>query len=102
MIYINHKKMDAYFIFFDKQLKCHRLNGPAIVDDGYEAWYKNGKLHRIGGPAYIGSMKEYWIEDKWFNEKDYYDKLKEMGIDIKKVNTEQIKKLLYDKEFNSG
>lgn len=30
------------------------------------------------------------------------DVLKEMGIDIKKVNTEQIKKLLYDKEFNSG
>jgi hypothetical protein len=82
MIYINHKKMNAHIIFFDKQLKYHRLNGPAIVDEGYEAWYKNGELHRLDGPAVIDGDKRYWyIEEVKYTESEYYDKLKEMGLE---------------------
>lgn len=48
----------------------HRLDGPAIVDDGCEFWFVDGKAHRIDGPAktfnYAGvKQKEYWVDGKF-------------------------------------
>src|SRR5579859_1318803 len=40
--------------------QLHRVDGPAVVDDGDKYWYQNDKLHRLGGPAveYASGKKE--------------------------------------------
>jgi hypothetical protein len=39
----------------DKAMRIrHRLDGPAILTDGYKSWYANDKLHRLDGPAIEG------------------------------------------------
>ena len=53
---------------------------------GTKFWYLNRLQHREDGPARIFDDKsivfttEYWIGDRQFNEKDYYDEIKEMGL----------------------
>ena len=49
----------------DPSKVLHRLDGPAVIEDGFsEAWFKDGVRHRIGGPAiiYKTGEKEWWIE----------------------------------------
>ena len=51
--------------FHSKRL--HRKNGPAIINDGDELWFKDGKLHREDGPAIEYAdygTKKWYIEDK--------------------------------------
>jgi hypothetical protein len=41
--------------------QLHREDGPAIEEDGYNAWYRNGQRHREDGPAVIlASGVELW------------------------------------------
>lgn len=56
---------DSYFYrkLVDGHWVDHRLDGPATVEPGFEAWYKEGQPHREGGPAVIvegGTVKEWW------------------------------------------
>jgi hypothetical protein len=52
--------------FCDKEGLCYnRLNGPAVIEGDYQAWWVNGKLHRLDGPAVInGNYQAWWIEGK--------------------------------------
>ena len=57
-------------IFYYKNGKRHRLDGPAIeLYNGIKEWYKEGKLHRVDSPAieYINGYKAYYIEGKLIN-----------------------------------
>lgn len=44
----------------------HRLDGPAEVLRGFEAWFVNGRRHRVGGPAYVddNGVAEWWANDR--------------------------------------
>jgi hypothetical protein len=68
--------------FYDKNGFYHRENGPAFIrGDSIQAWVINGKLHRLDGPAYIdGEFKKWYINDKKYNETEYHEKIKEMGL----------------------
>lgn len=68
--------------FSNKEEESHRLNGPAVINNGsYRTWCKNGKLHRLNGPAIIiVDYQEWWIEGVKYTETGYNEKLKEMGL----------------------
>ncbi len=54
-------------IDFVDNLKLHRLNGPAYVNEDFlTEWRKHGMLHRTDGPALLYSTgEEFWyINDK--------------------------------------
>jgi hypothetical protein len=53
--------------------KLHRLNGPAIVDNGYEAWWVNGKRHRLDGPAmtWPDGINEWWVNGKELTQQGF-------------------------------
>jgi len=45
---------DGTKIWYNKEGKRHRVDGPAITHpDGYQVYYQNGKLHNENGPAVI-------------------------------------------------
>jgi hypothetical protein len=47
----------------------------------WKEWYVYGKYHRIGGPSVIwGDCQKWYIEGYEYNELEYYNKLKEMGL----------------------
>ena len=51
-------------IFYLKNNKLHREEGPAIIyKNGIIWWMNDGKLHRENGPAIINKKEliEYWI-----------------------------------------
>lgn len=51
-------------VFYLKDGKLHRENGPSIVyRNGISWWMENGKLHRENGPAIINKKEflEFWI-----------------------------------------
>jgi hypothetical protein len=56
----------------------HREDGPAVITDNSEGWYRNGSLHRINGPAstYLDNQKnivcEYWYEFGTYIRQQYY------------------------------
>ncbi len=66
--------------------KYHREKGPAeiyynLTNNEYQKrWYQNGLIHRLNGPAIENSdgTKEYLIESKYYSEKDYWKKIKEL------------------------
>jgi hypothetical protein len=41
----------------------HRIDGPAVIYQDYQAWYQKGKLHRIDGPAIKSKTIEEWHVD---------------------------------------
>ena len=46
----------------------HRDDGPAIMREDHQEWYKNGLLHRDDGPARMfikTKVVEYWTEGKF-------------------------------------
>ena len=50
-------------IYWRKNVKLHRDDGPAIITpNGYKAWYQNDNRHREDGPAAIWAdgSKEWW------------------------------------------
>jgi hypothetical protein len=62
--------------WFDKEMKLHRENGPAVEwDNGYKEYYKHGILHNLNGFARIfgGGTGEYYIEGKSYS-KQIFDK----------------------------
>jgi hypothetical protein len=75
MIYINYLQ---YGICFKNKNKIYdRLNGPAHFNGNIQIWYQNGEYHRLDGPAVIGAQRrEYWIEDVFFHESQYNEKMK--------------------------
>lgn len=57
-------------IFYYKNDKLHRTDGPAVIKDRDESWFINGRLHRSDGPAIIrkddqgGGQEEWWLSGK--------------------------------------
>ena len=43
MIYINNHNNDKFYdiLFYNKDGKYHRINGPAVISGNYQAWYLN-------------------------------------------------------------
>lgn len=69
----------------DKNGLLHRLEGPAVYDDGNEngysaQWWKHGKEHRVGGPCSIEAaydddgdlvhQTERWMQDGKYHRED--------------------------------
>ena len=46
--------------------KLHRKDGPAVIHQLKQEWWKNGKKHREDGPAviYSNGKTEWWINGK--------------------------------------
>jgi len=68
--------------YWYKEGLLHRLDGPAVEhSDGTKSWYKKGLLHRLNGPAkeYSDGTKSWYIEDKYYTEEDFNNKIKEMN-----------------------
>ena len=62
---------DPTTVWVNKHGEKHKNDGPAVIFDGYAAWYKNGGLHRIDGPAVVSKH----APDKWyFYSKEYSEK----------------------------
>jgi hypothetical protein len=82
MIYINTSYYDSIY-FEDKNKELHRLNGPAVISEKRQIWWKHGKRHRLDGPAIIdGDYQRWYINGEYFYlETEYYNKLKEMGLE---------------------
>jgi hypothetical protein len=61
----------------ERSLKSlHREDGPAMISENAQVWYKNGLVHRIDGPAIIeishDDTDKYWAcYERWY----YEDKL---------------------------
>jgi hypothetical protein len=69
--------------------QLHNENGPAVIIDDTNFWYKNGQLHRIDGPAieWKNGDKEYYLNGLEISEKNYYlNKQLNASISIKKEN----------------
>ena len=79
MIYIDGKYID----FLDKNNhRHHRENGPAVINGNRQEWWVNGKIHRLDGPAVItNNYKKWYINGMEYNETEYHNKLKEMGLE---------------------
>ena len=72
------KTLDYNAIFYYKNGKPHREDGPAIIEQcGDKYWYLNGEFHRESGPA-----KEYFYGDY----KDWFYKNKMYGRDNSFIN----------------
>ena len=72
-------------IYFKNNIGWHRKNAPSyFASNGRKHYYINGKLHREDGPALFNgyNYKSYWLNGKYYIEKDYYEKLKELNINI--------------------
>jgi len=43
----------------------HCLDGPALVVEGKQLWYRHGVVHRVGGPALhqTGTGRPIWVID---------------------------------------
>jgi hypothetical protein len=40
-------------LYWYRNGKLHRKNGPSVINDKIEEWYENGQLHRHNGPAFV-------------------------------------------------
>lgn len=46
----------------------HRIDGPALINETADFWYRNGKLHREDGPAiemtdrFFGHLDQWWLD----------------------------------------
>lgn len=51
----------------------HREDGPAILDQNGEHWFKNGLRHREDGPAIIhkSGMKQYYIQNTCYSKEEW-------------------------------
>lgn len=60
---------------------AHNEGKPAFEDkDGDKFWYQHGKCHRLDGPAREypnGNKYHYYINDVFYNEEEYWIKIKE-------------------------
>jgi len=59
-------------IFYTKDEKEHREDGPAVIyPDGYQVWYKEGLIHREDGPAIIrADGRREWYKDGKLHRED--------------------------------
>ena len=67
--------------YYDSDNRLHREDGPAVEwTNGNKWWFKHGDLHREDGPAYERKYgyKEYWLEDIYYTEEEYWEKIKEL------------------------
>lgn len=57
------RELSYYLCYLDNSHRYHRLDGPAIIYDYGEDWYRHNKLHRIGGPAIIrdNGRNYHWV-----------------------------------------
>lgn len=56
--------------YYNKKIKLHRDDGPALIlDNGNKYYYKKGLCHRENGPAIIcrNRNKYYYINDEELN-----------------------------------
>ncbi len=63
-------------IYYLKNRRYHRRDGPAIeFPDGEKWWLQEGKYHRLDGPAIEDSCEpEWWVEENYYSQislKDY-------------------------------
>lgn len=69
--------------FWFKNGEFHRIDGPSIEYlNGDKHWFLNGKRHRLNGPAkeWSGGIIQWWINgNRYYNEKDFYNKIKEIN-----------------------
>ncbi len=52
----------------------HRDNGASVISysDNVQAWYNNGKLHRLDGPAIIRNNYQAWhINGEHYTKAEY-------------------------------
>ena len=49
--------------YYDEKRRLHCEDGPAIVGDDIEAWYRHGKLHRKFNPALIDYRGKFWYQN---------------------------------------
>ena len=56
---------DADIIFYLKNNKLHRTDGPAVISPDTIEWYQNDKKHRVNGPAEIGALS-YVDNEKYY------------------------------------
>jgi hypothetical protein len=45
----------------------HREDGPSVITNFSEEWWKNGKLHRHNGPAIFINKSDYIRAEWWIN-----------------------------------
>lgn len=66
-----YKSKNYSEIFYYKNGKFHREDGPAIHSNNCKIWYKNGKYHRKGEPAVIYSNgTKMWYENGKLHRED--------------------------------
>lgn len=73
-IYVYHN-----CIYWTKNNKVHRLEGPAFVNSNdCRLWYNNGGYHRLNGPAVeLANGSKYWhINGKKYSQKYFNKKIK--------------------------
>ena len=65
-------------IYWKKENKLHRLDGPAIEHvNGNHQWYLNGKRHRLDGPAVsFFNTQEWWVNGRRVSEKNFSKEVK--------------------------
>jgi hypothetical protein len=56
--------------------KLHRIDGPAVVSNNCEIYYKHGRIHRKDGPAIIRkyictNTEEYWLDGIRYNDNTF-------------------------------
>ena len=62
--------------------ELHREGGPAYIHpDGQKEWFINGNRHRLDGPAVIweGDIKDWFIDGRYYNEKNFNKRIKELN-----------------------
>jgi hypothetical protein len=64
----------------------HRVDGPAVITKDFEEeWFFHGKLHREDGPAiihYYNREKEWWLNDHYLTKEDWWEQLSD-GMKIR-------------------
>jgi len=66
------KEVDYHggIFYYNLKQRLHRLDGPAIDNNGDKVWIINGKIHRSDGPAVLLRLnaKEWWINSKQYSK----------------------------------
>lgn len=57
-------------VMYMENWKLSRLDGPALIKENSQEWYKDGVPHRENGPARMFKLEkkaEWWFEGKLLN-----------------------------------
>jgi hypothetical protein len=64
---------EVWYNWHNEKGQLHRVDGPAVVINGTEIWYKEGERHREGGlPSgeFANGSKEWFVEGKRHRDGD--------------------------------